>query len=258
MALVLTFLGVSVAIFVLLWAGSLLIQPYLYSEAADRLPLRAAVGGLALGCFLTAWTFVNTRADSPDKFGTFFEFNPTASREVTEFDAVRRLNRKGPDGQWAEETVTFKRVPGREVGFGEGGDPAHRYTPNTSGFMTVAVLLPEPGGGTKTRFDAALDPKGQSYLAGSEKVFQEKGGRRYVEVDAPALVYAPSRWAALGALALNLAHFGLWFLVLWPVMRYEPGPALGGAVVFGLVTMLAVMPLLFNSNRPPAAGVVAR
>jgi hypothetical protein len=222
------------------------LQPYLYSEPAGRLGLRAAAGGLLIGGFLTLWTFANTRASSPDRYGTLFEFNPTARHEVTEFDAVRRLAQKGPDGKWAEETVTYKRLPGKDVAFGEGGDPARPYRPNTSGYMTVAVLVPE--GDRKARFDAELDAKGVAYTP--EKVFREAGGRRYVEVDVPGLVFAPSPWAAVGAVLLNAAHFGLWFVVLWLVMRYDAGSAAGGAAVLGLTTMLAVMPLLFGSNRP--------
>ena len=248
MALALTFVGVSVAVFVLLWAGSLLVQPYLYSQVADRLGLRAAAGGLILGGFLTFWTYTNTRASSPDRYGTLLEFNPTARRDVTEFEAVRRLPQKGPDGKWAEETVAYKRLSGKgEAIFGEGGDAAKPYRPNTSGYMTAAVVVPD--GAEKVRFDAELDARGQAYTG--ERVFVEAGGRRYVEIDLPGTVYAPSRWAAVGALLLNAAHFGVWFLVLWLVMRYEPGSAAGGTAVFGLATMVAVMPLLFGSNQVP-------
>jgi hypothetical protein len=255
-SLVLTFLGVSVAVATLLWAASLLLQPYLYSEQADRLPLRAAVGGLLIGGFLTFWAYVNTRADHPDKYGTFFEFSPTGTKDVAEFEAVRRVNQKGPDGQWKEETVAFKRSVGRAgAEFVAAGDPTQKYAPNAADYMTVAVLVPEAGG-AKARFDAELDPRGQAYKPTVEKVFTEKGGRRYVEMGYPGVVYSPSRWAAIGAFLLNIAHFGLWFVVLWPVMRYGSGAALGGAAALGLVTMLAVMPLVFNTNRPgPTAAV---
>lgn len=249
--LILTLLGTSAAVFALLWAGSLLVQPYLFNQVADRLGLRAAAGGLILGTFLTGWVYVNTRATSPDRYGTLLEFNPTARRDVTEFDAVRRLPRQGPDGKWAEETVPYKRITGRnEVAFGEGGDSSKPYRPNTSTYMTAAVLVPDAGG-DKVRYDAALDARGQAYTG--DRVFVEAGGRRYVELDLPGTVYSPSRWAAIGALLLNVAHFGLWFLVLWLVMQYEPGAALGGAAALGLLTMLAVMPLLFGSNLPPAS-----
>jgi hypothetical protein len=257
-SLVLTFVGVSVAIGVLLLAASIILQPYLYSEAADRLPLRAAVGGLILGAFLTFWAYVNTRADHPDKYGTLFEFSPTGTKDVTEFEAVRRVNQKGPDGQWKEQTVAFKRVNGRNgAEFVETGDPTQKYQLNTASYMTIAVVVPEAGG-AKTRFDAELDSRGQAYKSGAEKVYREKGSKRYVELGLPSTIYSPSTTAALLALLLNFLHFALWFAVLWPVMRYGSGAALGGAAALGLVTMLAVMPLLFNSNRPPATAAVTQ
>jgi len=51
--------------------------------------LRALVAGLAVALFLTMWVYVNTRADSKDKYGTFFEFKPTSAKEITQFEAVR-------------------------------------------------------------------------------------------------------------------------------------------------------------------------
>lgn len=253
MTLLLTFLGVSLVVFALLWATAAVLQPYLYSEVAERMPLRAAIGGVAIGAFLTFWTYANTRAEYLDKYGTLFEFTSTGTREISEFEAVRRLNRKGADGQWAEETVAFKRLPGRSGEFAEGGDPARKFLTNTASYMTIALLVPEGEG--KARFEAELDRGGTAYRSSTEKVFRERGGRRYIETVAPGVVHAPSRWAMIAAILLNVLHFALWFAVFWPVMRFGSEAALGGAAVFGLVTMLMVMPLLFVANRTPPVAV---
>ena len=247
MDLVLTFVAVTVALTTFLWALSVFVQPYIYSQMVDRLPLRALVGGLALGLFLTGWTYLNTRSTPTDKYGTFFEFNPTVSKEVTEFDAVRRLASKGPDGNWREDTVSYRRTTGRNpVEFVEVKHPDRKYQLNSSGYMTIAMMIPVADG-QKLRFDAELDPRGQSYTAA--KQFRQQGGRRYLEGEYPGMMYEPHPWAAVGALFINFFQFVLWFVVFWPVLRYGSGVALGFAVSLGLVTMLVVMPLLFNANR---------
>jgi hypothetical protein len=112
--------------------------------------------------------------------------------------------------------------------------------------MTIALLVSDPSG-AKSRFHARLDKRGEAYS--DDRVFLEQGGNRYIEIDSPHTIYAPSFWAGLAAILLNFMHFLIWFLVLWFVLQYDVGSALGGAFGLGLVTMLAVMPLLFDSNR---------
>ena len=73
----------------------------------------ALCGGLAVGCFLTAWVYLNTRQVShTDQFGVVFGFDrmmvATSNKEVDEFEAVRRLRVKDEKGQPKEVTVPFK------------------------------------------------------------------------------------------------------------------------------------------------------
>jgi hypothetical protein len=257
--LALTFLLLVSALSLAFWGTTRFFQAYLYSEPAEKLPVRALVAGLVVGGFLILWTSVNTRADSENKYGTFFDFNPVGAKEVTAFEAVRRYPRKA---EGAEETVPFKRKEGSKPPVF--ADPSgNKYELNTTSYLTVALLV-DDGDGRKSRFDAALSPTTPNTYArlgdAGNHQFTEQGGSRYLDGAVPATVYAPSRGAVIAALGLNGLAFVAWFAAFWPVLRYGSGHALGFAVVCGVATLVVLMPLLFKLNtpkptaaRPPAA-----
>jgi hypothetical protein len=58
------------------------------------------------------------------------------------------------------------------------------------------------------------------------------------------------RWGAFfGNLLLNVLHLGVWFAVLWLLLRFQWPHALGLAVVFWLVMTLAVVPQILDHAR---------
>jgi len=253
--LVVTLAVLALALTGVFWGLSLFLQGYLYSGPATRLPLRALTAGLAVSCFLTLWTFVNTRAESENKYGTFFEFNPTGAKEIKEFDAVRfGIASK------EEKMVHFKLQAGtKEPTFVDAEGQKFKLADAGGGYITVALMVPSPDG-KKNRFDAAMkeEPRVGKVYTTENKLFQEKGGSRYLEGETPNQVFAPSTGALILAMGLNILMFVVWFLACWPILQYLPGHALGIALVFGLLTMVVLMPLLFKLNKPkPAPPVVA-
>ncbi len=256
MTLVLTFVCLSIAVAALLWAMCLFVQPYLHGEPVGQLPLRALVGGLAVGCFVTLWVYANTRAERKDKYGTFFEFNPVGTKPVDAFDAVRIGAAAGPDGKHPETTVSFKRPAGKADGFVEAKNPAVPFRLNSTAMMTVAVIVDENG--QKVRFDAELTDSGTEYRTPA-KVFREAGGSRFIEAGnegaGVGVIYAPSTGAVVVAILLNVLLFAVWFAVFWPLLQYSSGMALGLAAGFGLATMLVAMPLLFELNAKAVSSV---
>ena len=112
MSLLITFVALTLTFAVLLYAVSLVLQGYFYSQPANWLPLRALVGAAVAAAFITFWIYVNTRADSPDKYGTLFEFNSTASKPFDEFVAVRRHTTKDAEGKPRESRAKFAKVNG--------------------------------------------------------------------------------------------------------------------------------------------------
>lgn len=246
--LLLTFAGLVVGFFAFFWGTALFLQSSLYNAPASKLPIRAAIAAFLVGGFLTLWTMVNTRAESKDRYGTFFEFNPTSSHEFAEFTAIRR------DANKKETSVPHKKAGGKFV---EANDPTKAFRMNSADFIVVAIDVKD---GEKTaKFEAELDAKG-NYTGGSNKVFREKDGRRFIEFgqsNVPTPIYAPSRGAMFAALGLNLSLYIVTFVALWPVLRYTLGHAIGGAVAVGLFVMLLLMPLLFEKNRLPEAAKTA-
>lgn len=246
MTLVLTFALGLMAFTALLWGLSVVLQGWLYSGTVDRLPIRALAGGLALSCFLTSWVYANTRlATHKDKYGTLFEFVASGVTEVGEFKAVRQLATK------KETTTEFTWTGEKRNGkFVEKGNASKEFKLNTSDYLTVALLIPDAGG-QEVRFDAELEGgryKAKADDSNAERWFREKGGSRYLDGKAPRILMVPSFTALVVALAINFAHFAIWVLVFWLGLRYQVGHSLMLTIIFGLVTMLVVVPLLFNLN----------
>lgn len=254
MTLVLTLVVVSVASAAVLWGLALFLQGYLYNEPADKLPLRAAVGGLAVGCFFTFWVYVNTRADRENKYGALHQFTPEGRTEVGGFEAVYK-SRRGTEAK--EETTAFKkRVGPRGLPEFAATSDASLFKLNTADHITSALIVSD-GQPAPARFNAVLKPDGWTY-DGEKKTFREVGGKRYIEGDEPGVILAPSGGAMWGAIALNALLFVVLFAVFWPVLRFGPGHAVGLSVVIGLAVILILMPLLFGLNKlPPAVTATA-
>lgn len=253
MTLVLTLVGLAVALTALLLGVSVVLQGYLYNQPADRLPLRAAVGGLALACFLTFWTYLYTRAEHPERYGTVLDFTPTTSVPVTEFEAVRQTRYKDAGGKPKEQTVKYRWQPGTGQARGQFVDEANRpFVRSTSDYVTVALLMPDPSG-DKPRFNAVMN--GGTYVVDGENGparFEEQGGARYLTENALQSMQVPSTGALVAGLGLNVLHFILWAAAFWAAMRFNLGHSLALTALFGLTTMLVLMPLLFRANAVKA------
>lgn len=263
MTVPLTFALVALVFFVLFWAGTLVVQGYLYQEPADRLPARAAASAALVAAFLTFWVWLDQR--SPGKYDTFFEFAPYTTTSYAEFDAVRWRNdpaakafKKDEAGKVAERTTTFRRKGGGKTApFTEDGT-GQPFQLGTADELTAAVLV-KTGDGPPARFDAELkaDPKTGRPTYFGEKRFVEAGGDRYVRGDQLGVLYVPSTAVVAGALALNAALFGVFLAAFWLGLRFELWHAVGLAVGFGLAMMLLGMPLLFKPNRAARAAPAA-
>jgi hypothetical protein len=217
------------------------------------------VAALLVSCFTCLWVYLNTRASHPDKYGTFFEMKPGTIAELEEFEAVRLLGVKGPDGKQKEATVKFHWQPtGGRDGRGAFLEPVtnREYQRNTSDFQTIAVLVPNADG-SKSRFDATM-PGGRYPPEGQEFLYVEQDGGRHLDGSNLRLMVVPNTGALIAAVLLNVMLFVVWFLAFWPVMRFTVGHALGLTAIFGAVSLFIVVPLLFEKNEvppslPPAA-----
>jgi hypothetical protein len=254
---------VTLVLFALFLGGSLLAQGYFYQQPADRLPLRALAAALLVGSFVTVWVMIDRGA--PKKYDTFFEFAPYETKEFTEFEAIRWVSPDGTrlkvdaSGNPIEVVAKFKKAAGSKSAFVEEGTdlPFQLSSSGRSGdsYMTVAIRARPDPDAEPVRFNIQLKDDKRStvktYGTGPEgRKFTEEKGSRYVQADQLGVVYVPSTLAVALALLLNLLHFLIWFLAFWLILQFTRGHSFLLMTVFALVTMLVVMPLLFEKNRP--------
>jgi hypothetical protein len=251
-SLVVTFIVVSLSAAIVLWGISLFLQGYLYNEPADKLILRAAVGGLAIGCYLSFWVYANTRADRPNKYGAIHQFAADARSEPTAFQAVQKFRQAGNTTR--EQTVSYLPKSNEKGLIFLNKEDASAFKLNTADYITTAILVTE--GASPARFEALLKPDGWTY-SGEKKTFRENGGRRFIEADEPGIIIAPSGGTQLLAILLNLLTFLVLFVIFWPILRFGTGHAIGLSIVVGMILVLVLMPLLFDLNKQLVIPAVA-
>ena len=259
--LVVTLVLCTVGFTVLFWGVALTLQGLLYNQPADRLPLRALVAGLFVACFITFWTYANTRASHPDKYGTLFEFNATAIKPVEEFQAVRRQNMKDEKGQMKESTATYKWIPGGGPSGGEFVDTETQkaFARASTNYVTVSLEVKDAAG-QKKKFTAPMTGMTYSDLKGTNQnvTFVEEGGAAFISDQNLHTMELPSSSGFLMVMVLNVVHFAVWAVAFWVFVRFRVGHALLLMCLFGSVTMFILMPLLFNKNAVKPAAIGAR
>jgi hypothetical protein len=242
--------------------GSIIAQGMLYERTADRIPLRAIVGGLILGGFLTFWASIDKK--KPGQYDTFFNFAPYTTTEFQEFEAVRWIGtgdgklRTDANGKPEEVIVKFKRATAaKDAKFlEEGNNEAFKLNGSTSTgaqYMVGAIRVKGPTDNEPVRYNALLKDESKAKVPTytQERKFVEDKGSRYVEFVQLGTLFVPSSGIVAISLLLNFTLLLLWFVVAWPVLRYTVTHSLGIAIVGTLVTMLALMPLLFKFARDP-------
>lgn len=267
--MLLTALLVFLASYALVWAVTSLGQAYVYERVVDRLPLRAAGAAAVVALYVMMWVAIDR--GSPGKYDTFFEFASYTTAQFNEFEAVRwepdpatrngKVEfKKDAAGKPAETTVKFRRAGGKSSKLVD--DKGREFVLSDGGMMTAAIVFKPDPAGAPVRFDALFKdgPRGKEYFpkSGSDterRRFVDPTGPRYVSLDQPGVMVIPSTGTVFFALLLNFGLFVAWFAAFWPVLRFGAGFALLLAVAFGLVTMIAIMPVLFKPGRaaPPPA-----
>jgi len=243
--LLLIFVVSAASFTVLLWAGTLFFQSYIYTEPTKGIHWQAPAAGGALAAFLTLWCLlVANDVASPDSF--VFQFSPRVDKynnTVKDLWAVR----KG-----AKEAVHYrlkKNPPGTR--------PPHEYveanlaTKRWRNSGTVEAIIIKEGKENIT-FWRLPHTKSDLYYQ-----YQDGDGwimRDYDDGNGPDGTPSMFRWGRfLLNLFLNLLHLALWWACLWLLLRFQWGHALGFALVIWLVLTLLILPMVFAQ-----AGELAR
>lgn len=249
MTLGLIFALLAFVIILSLWGGSMVLQGWLYQNPADRMPIRAAAGGLLMASFLTLWCYIDSR--EPGKYDTLFEFSALEVTDHDSFDAV--MKKRNGD----ELIIPYKKQAGTKGATSDFVDgKGQRWRKNTSDSMAIAVLIHEKDKNEPTRFKANLDKNGNFQGEISQIRYTDDSGR-YMDADALGRVYRNKTGVLFANIFLNVIHFVLWWMVLWFGLRFSFWHACGIALTIWMFVMLAVQPVLFNQVRPKD-GRVAR
>lgn len=244
MLVVAAFVGCLVGFSALSLGLAVVVQGWLYGQPADKMPLRALTAGLLLSLVIVGWGYVNSRASHKDKYGTFFEFNPTAVRDINAFEAVRQLNVKDENGKLREETVAYV-LQGK--GFVE-KETLRPFARSSSSYVTTALLVKTDDGPAKKFLAPPLEGFRYAGLtnASDALTFTEENGASFLSDQDLRKLETPSKSAYLLALLLNAGLFLAFFAAHWPILQYRMTHAALLTVLFGGVTLFILMPLLFN------------
>jgi|SRR5579883_769182 len=258
--LILVFLMTTMGLFALFLGGGLVAQGYLYQNPAERMPLRALIAAIVVAGFITLWVRIDRSA--PGRYDTFFNFAPYSTAEFDEFEAVRWTGAGGKlkldaSGNPAESIAKFKRTAVGKFVEENTGKPFELHGTTSSGaqYMVGAIRVKGPNDHDWVRYNANLKdgkPKTNPEYVEPRRFVEEKGSR-YVEAYQLGTLFIPSTGTIVLALFLNFMLFVVWLVAFWPILRFSLSHALIFTGAFALLTMLAVMPILFKQNRakPP-------
>jgi hypothetical protein len=235
-------LVVAAGVAVLVAAGTLIIQGYLYSEPVGGLAWRAPAVGAAAGLFFGLWCGLEAKA--PGRYDTLWNFSP---REVKEFDRFWSERTTGP----TKTEIVYRRERG-ERGTPRYVDPDGRPWRRSDNGLMTAVIVEEDG--QKKRFEAPLNPDKTFRLDENGQVqYAEAGGDGRVMSEAALGQVTRTRAGLLvGNLLINLAHLLVWFLAIWLLLQFQWPHALGLAAIFWLVFSLTVWPVMQERVRRAA------
>jgi hypothetical protein len=234
---------------VLLWAGSVWFQGYIYSEPSPQLSWSAPVAGTALALFFALWCWIDYH--SPGRYTDLFHFSPREDHEpFTELWAVKGGNSirytltKDAQGQ-----TDYRDQSGKPI-------PTHpdRITVKEGGEEVIFEPERDANGNYKTRTESPLSlwPSRQKSL-----LYHDASGREMSEGRLGQLSTF-HRGILLASIFLNTFHLALWFVCLWLLLRFQWSHALGLAVIFWLISTVLIVPTLLAkvetaAQSPPTA-----
>ncbi len=233
-SLVVLFLAVAV----ILWAGTLVWQSYIYSEPVSQLFWRAPAASLALVLFVAFWCFLDYK--TPEAYNpALLLFEPHTSKDeiLPRFWSVKNQQEILFEGK--------KNAKGRVEYFDRSG---RRWSPSATDGIMEAIVIEEDS--QRVRFNAQTqDGKFKTDADGAVR-YQEEGGRGRIMTDTYiGRLEASRRGTVFVSMLLCLLHLGVWFAGLWLLLRYQWSHAFGLAMICWLILTLIVMPMLFRKTE---------
>jgi hypothetical protein len=229
----LLFVVVFLSLAILLAAGTLFIQGYLYSEPVGDIFWRAPAAAAVLTAFFWLWCYFNYRAADPKASELPYEtIFTSAGTEDTAKDPVAELWAERASGRTRYRRYTIPVTPVKY----EFRDPNDKPLTMFQNIDVVVVKEGDPKSPVEVRFVARPE----------ENKFVEEGGTRYMTVANFGRIYAPRPGRSRVMLLINAVHFLVWFLTVWLLLRFQWSHALGLAIVFWLAMTMLIMPQILG------------
>jgi hypothetical protein len=234
-SLVLILLVIGFIAAVVLAAGTLWFQGYIYSEPVGSIAWRAPAAAAAIILFVAFWVWLDYRA--PGRYRGLHEFSVTETRPP--FAVLRVPNRDGK----VEVYKQRKDARGR-IQYLRNGEPGGKSLPSRPDRIIALEgdreYLFEP-------LAAQRDARGNYQVQPGEllRYRNAETGWEMAESHLGQVYIFHTGWLVANVV-LNLLHLLVWFLVLWLLLHYQWPHALGLAVVCWLVMTLAILPMVFR------------
>ena len=215
-----------VGLIVLLWAGTLWLQDYFYSEPVEGIFWRAPAAGSVMALFLVLCCLIDAR--SPVRYFSPIEFS--ASETQGPFSEIWAV--KG--GKKTRYTLTKD-----ERGRADYYDSQRKPLPTHPDEIIITQDSEE------VVFQPERDGQGNYQIrqGKSLRYLDDRGREMWEDRVGQISIF---RWGRFFACAfLNLFHLGLWFLVLWLLLRFQWSHALGLAFVLWLVMTILMASFIF-------------
>ena len=248
MGLLLTFVVFFLGLAVLLWAGTLFFQGYIYSEPVSQLFWRGPAAAAAVTLFLGLWCRLDYA--NPGRYNTIFGWDfPRDEVWVEKFIGVKNK---------LEIPFVKKKEQVGKVVYRDANGNAFRKA-DTEGVMEAIII--EDNDGDKIRFEVALTPDGKfkPVPRGESTVYKELGGKKREMSEDEVGKLRTTLWgvAALN-LFLNFLHVVVWFAGLWLILRFQWNHAFGFALIFWLAASFFLPPLFAKVEAAAKVQAVAQ
>jgi len=237
LGIILILLLVWAGLVVLLWAGSVWFQGYIYSEPAPQLVWAAPVAGSLLALFLAIWCIIDY--NSPG-YIALFEFSASEKHEYfSELWAVRGTS---------TTRYTLNKIVQAGHAQGEYRDSSGKPIPT----HVDRIIVKENG--EEVAFEPERDSNGNFKIqTGKPLIYRDASGREMKENNLGQITSFRSG-VFLACWALNLFHLALWFVCLWLLLRFQWSHALGLALIFWLVMTIFGVPALLSKVEAAATS----
>ena len=247
LTLLLIILITGLGLAVLLYAGALFLQGYIYTEPSRELYWQAPAAAGVLTLFLMLWCVLD--ANSPGAaagdipYDTLFRFSPRADLLKEPAKQIWAVSKDGEKTLYTRDRM---------------GQTNYRY-------VDASYSPKRPWRGNDVE-SVVLDIDGESHEfkrvknTGSSypEFVDDKGWSMKDFGDGPDGTPSAFRWGRfLMNLILNFGFFLAWWLCLWLLMRFQWSHAFGLAFVLWIFFLFSVMPMLLGYAAGVAQGRAA-